>query len=222
MQSQAPLSITLFRGALIAGSLFLHSVTLQEGQCEEASKPAIDQIDEKLRPLKLPDLDGTEVSPLAPATGKFSLLIFTATECPIANAFSPEISRIASEFENKGITVYLVYTDPELDAPQIRHHLKDYALEPVVPILDIPQRLAKATGATHTPEASIIDSDGNQLYRGRINNRYAALGKARRHITKHDLRAAISSILSGKPITTSRTDVIGCYIPTLVSSTDEF
>lgn len=172
-------------------------------------------VDEATRGIALADIDGNPVAPLAPEAGSFSILVFTATECPIANAFSPEIARIASEYGEKQCTLFLVYTDPELDAAEIRRHLEDYSLKGAIALLDKEQLLVRATGVTHTPEASVIDHDGNQLYRGRINNRYAALGKARRVITRHDLRQALEAIVKGDAVPVARTEVIGCYLPTL-------
>ncbi|MDA0812398.1 MAG: redoxin domain-containing protein [Verrucomicrobia bacterium] len=189
------------------------AVAASTAMADESDKASRTHIELAARKLPILDIDGHSITPLAPAAGHFSILVFTATECPIANAFSPEIARIAAEFEEK-CTVYLIYTDPDLSVQEVRDHLHDYSLKPVTAILDIEQTLVQATGATHTPEASVIDSEGNQIYRGRINNRYAALGKARHVVTKHDLRAALDSIIAGSPVSIPRTEVIGCYIPT--------
>jgi hypothetical protein len=164
--------------------------------------------------LQLKEIGGSKVAPLAPAEGEFSIVLFTATECPIANAFSPEIARIATEFSEKHCRLFLVYTDPELTKDGIRTHLADYSLKPATAILDKKQRLVAAIGATHTPEAALIDSKGKVLYQGRINNRYAALGKKRRVVTSHDLRDALIAATAGRPVKISRTQPIGCTLPT--------
>ena len=212
MSSQAPtFRQKIFRIAFTCACL---AMTTGPTTADEPEKPERPTIAAEERQRQIPDIDGNLIAPLAPTAGHYSILIFTATECPIANAFSPEVSRIAAEFAAKNFSVFLVYTDPELDSDAIRTHLSEYSLRPVTAILDVGQVLVRATGATHTPEASIIDSEGKQLYRGRINNRYAALGKARHVITQHDLRSAIDAIVLGTPVTPPRTEVIGCYIPT--------
>ena len=53
------------------------------------------------------------------------------------------------------------------------------------------------------------------VYRGRIDNVYAALGKRRPEATEHDLRKALDEVLSGRPVAEPRTQAIGCYIPSL-------
>jgi len=71
------------------------------------------------------------------------------------------------------------------------------------------------TGVTITPEAAIVNSAGKVVYRGRIDNSYAALGQARRAPTSHDLRDALDATLAGKPAPNPKTKALGCYIPDL-------
>ena len=59
----------------------------------------------------------------------------------------------------------------------------------------------------------MVGHDGKILYSGRIDNFYAGLGKPRRQATVHDLRTALEETLAGKPVTTPKTDPVGCYIP---------
>ena len=181
---------------------------------EDAKSDDVKSIAESHRKMELTTVGGAKVRPLAPKPGEYSIVLFTATECPIANAFSPEISRIAAEYAEKKCHLFLVYTDPELDERAIRKHMSEYSLKPAVAILDKEQRLVEATRATHTPEAAVIDASGKMLYRGRVNNRYPALGKKRRIVTSHDLRDALSAIVEGKPVKNPRTEPVGCYIPT--------
>src|SRR5258707_14271464 len=59
---------------------------------------------------------------------KASVLIFTTTDCPIANAMLPEITRIQQEFSKKGITFTLVQVDPDTSAAAVREHAKSYGI----------------------------------------------------------------------------------------------
>jgi hypothetical protein len=80
-------------------------------------------------------------------------------------------------------------------------------------LLDPAHRLVKLAGATMTPQAVVVDAAGQALYRGRINDLYAALGKRRARPTSHDLRDALDAIAAGKAVHNAETKVIGCYIP---------
>ena len=71
----------------------------------------------------------------------------------------------------------------------------------------------QATPQSTTPEVAVIGASGQVLYRGRIDNLYAALGKKRPEATEKDLRRALDEVLSGSRVSTPETKAIGCYIP---------
>jgi hypothetical protein len=158
------------------------------------------------------DIDGRVLRPFHPP-GAAHLLFFVTHDCPISNFYAPEIQRICSEYAPKGISCALVYVDPLLDAAAVRKHLRDFRYSGIPAILDSGHSLIRATGARGTPEAILIGRDGRIQYAGRIDNFYAALGKPRRQTTVHDLRAALEETLAGKPVTTPRTNPVGCTIP---------
>ncbi len=43
-----------------------------------------------------------------------SVLLFVTTDCPVANAFAPEINRIVSDYGPRGVAFTRVYTDVTL------------------------------------------------------------------------------------------------------------
>jgi thiol-disulfide isomerase/thioredoxin len=162
--------------------------------------------------LAIPDINGVSRSPLNPE-GKASVLFFITSDCPISNSYAPEIQRICSEYGPKKVSCDLVYVDSALTTADVRKHVNDFGYAAVPAILDPSQKLVKAAGATITPEAAVIGPSGQVLYRGRIDNVYAALGKRRPEATEHDLRKALDEVLSGKPVSAPQTQAIGCYIP---------
>jgi thiol-disulfide isomerase/thioredoxin len=162
--------------------------------------------------LTMPDINGIPRFPLKPE-GKASVLFFVTSDCPISNSYAPEIQRICSEYGPKQVTCSLVYVDPDLSLADVKKHVKEFGYVRVPAILDTRQRLVQAAGAKTTPEAAVIGPSGQVLYRGRIDNVYAALGKRRPAATEHDLRKALDEVLSGKPVSTPETKAIGCYIP---------
>ena len=158
------------------------------------------------------DLAGKVQRPLATNEHKATVLIFVWQTCPVANAYAPEIERLYQHYKDRGVAVYLVHVDQELSAERARQHAKDYAY--TLPILLDPKlALAKHTGAKMTPEAVVLLPDGQFVYRGRIDNRQAALGKRRPAATVFDLRDTLDAVLAGKPLMLRTTKVIGCYIP---------
>jgi len=161
--------------------------------------------------LTIADIQGVPRSPLSPV-GKASLLFFITSDCPISNSYAPEIQRICSEYGPKKVSCSLVYVDPDLTLADVKKHVKEFGYSAVPAILDSTQKLVQAAGATITPEAAVIGASGKVLYRGRIDNVYASLGKRRPEATEKDLRKALDEVLGGKPVSTSKTKAIGCYI----------
>lgn len=162
--------------------------------------------------LAVPDINGVARFPLKPE-GKASVLFFITSDCPISNSYAPEIQRICSEYGPKQVSCDLVYVDPTLTIADVKKHVQDFGYSSLPAILDASHKLVKAAGVTITPEAAVMGPSGQVLYRGRIDNVYAALGKRRLEATEHDLQKALDEILSGKPVLTPQTQAIGCYIP---------
>ena len=166
-----------------------------------------------LPPIAIRDVDGHELKPLDPA-GPAGVLFFITNDCPISNSYAPEIQRICGDYAAKGVKCTLVYSDLSVDAAAIRKHRADYGYNATIPaVSDGSHQLAQATGATITPEAVVAGKAGQVLYRGRIDNFYAGLGKPRRIVTEHDLRQALDEVLAGKPVSHPQTQAVGCYIP---------
>lgn len=158
------------------------------------------------------DLEGKVQYPLATAGHQATVLIFIWQTCPVANAYAPEIERIYQDYQARGVALFVVQVDPELQLEKARQHAKDYGY--TMPLLHDPMGvLSKHCGATMTPEAVVLLPDGKRIYNGRIDNRQAALGKRRPKATVFDLRDSLDAILAGKELKPRSTQVIGCYIP---------
>ena len=145
---------------------------------------------------------------------KATVLIFISTDCPIANAFAPEINRLCDEYAAKGVAFFLVHTDPALKREQARQHAQEYALRAPI-LIDARHVLVKKAGATVTPEAALFSSDESVQYLGRINDLYVELSRKRYAPLKHDLREALDALLSGKAVPQPKTTAVGCVIPDL-------
>lgn len=166
---------------------------------------------------KLADLHGKFHEPLQPATRKATVILFTLPDCPIANAYAPELNRLVATYSAKGVGFYLAHVDRDLTSAAARQHAQDFSLQCPV-LLDSQHALVKALGATKTPQAFLLGADGKTLYQGRINNLFADYGQRRQTVTQHDLRDALEAVLAGKPIAQPVTEVIGCHIQTTTAT----
>jgi hypothetical protein len=121
--------------------------------------------------MRVVDLDGRAVAPLeTPERVRANAVIFTTTDCPIANRYAPEIQRLSDRFRAQGIRFWLVYVNPSEPPGVIRTHLQNFGLS--VPALrDLQHDLVRQLGITVTPEVAIVDRGGISVYRGRSQPR---------------------------------------------------
>jgi hypothetical protein len=160
------------------------------------------------------DLAGELQQPLNVGKNKAAVVIFVLHDCPISNKYAPEIQRLAGEFAPQQIRFYVVHVDPELGDEDARKHAKEYGYKLPV-LIDRKHELVRHLKATTAPEAFVLGPEGKVLYRGRIDDRYVGVGKARQQVQRQDLRLALKSIVEGKNVEIAETKPIGCYIPDL-------
>ncbi len=165
---------------------------------------------DRLAPRELTTAEGQTLT-LPDPEAKATVLVFTSTTCPIANGFAPEIQRLDAEFLPQGIRLVLVETETDITAETARAHAVEYGY--TCPVLVDPEgTLAKAAGATMTPEAAVLSPKGEILYRGRIDDRFPAVGQRRAAPHHTELRDALAAVLAGKRVAVPRTEAVGCYI----------
>ena len=139
------------------------------------------------------------------------VLFFVAHDCPIANGYAPEIKRIAAQYAPHGVQVSLVYAETSLSPQAAARHEAAYGYH-LPDILDPRLALAHRLGVTVTPEAVVLSGQGRVLYRGRIDDKYIALGQPRFRVTRHDLRDALNAVLGGRAVPHPVTQALGCSI----------
>ena len=161
---------------------------------------------------QLRDLDGHRLTPFDPS-GKAQVIFFVASDCPISNAYAPEIQRVCAAYAPKGVACTLAYEDERIDPTAVKQHLQSYGYHGIPATIDSSRTLANRAGASITPQATLLDERGQVRYRGRIDNFYAALGKPRQQVTSHDLVDALDAVLAGKSVARPRSEPVGCFIP---------
>jgi peroxiredoxin len=150
-----------------------------------------------LRPLPAPD--GKEVALDAPRGG-VAALVFYSSECPISNAYSPTLNRLAEEFRKDKLRLVGVCVDPDRPAAEMAAHARDFGLKfPVVQDRDV--ALAAQLGASVTPEAFVID------------DQFAARQKRNANPITRELRDAVAAVLEGREVVPAEVPAVGCPIP---------
>jgi len=154
---------------------------------------------------------GERFRPLEPFRSA-NVLVFTATDCPVANGYALEIQRVCAAYADKGVDCLLVYEDAGIGVEAVFAHESAYQYGAMPAAIDRDGSLAARVGATVTPEVAVVDTSGAVRYRGRIDDKYVAIGRQRRNVTAHDLTDALDAVLAGHPVTVKDTQAIGCAI----------
>ena len=136
-----------------------------------------------------------------------AVFVFLSPDCPLSQNYSPTLTHLRSQFQPNGIEFYAVFAGK----PVVDDFIAAYKITFPV-LMDSDFRLADFFGATKTPEAFVLDPQGNFIYKGAIDNRAPELGQQRTVITEHYLLDALNSILQHENLRVKETPSVGCFI----------
>src|SRR6185436_2601497 len=123
---------------------------------------------------KMKNVDGKMVS-ITDVTGKAgTLVIFTCNHCPFAKDWEQRIVELANTYSGKGVGVVLVNAnDPTSHADdgfeEMQARAKSRGMK-VPYVVDDTSGVAKAFGASVTPEAFLFDKSGKLAYHGAVDD----------------------------------------------------
>ncbi len=161
--------------------------------------------------LRFTDVHGKSYWLKAAKGQRALVLVFVTTDCPIANSYQPALSKMHQEFQKKGFEFAIVHEGPAQSIDKLKEHAKEFAI-PLAVVMDSDHSIAKATGATKTPEVFVFGEEGEIQYQGRIDNLHQSFGKKRATATREDLRIALTEIELGQPVSVPKTEAVGCSI----------
>jgi len=167
-----------------------------------------------LPPFQLHDVQGGVHTPAEWSGQKAILLFFVIHDCPVVNSYVPEMNRIEQAYESRGVRSYAVQADTSAPLAVTAEYARAYRYGFPL-LLDPHQILVGLAGATVTPQAVILSTDGNVLYRGRIDNRVEDFGSQRPQATVHYLRNVLDDVLAGRRPRVQFIRSIGCAITPL-------
>ena len=116
-----------------------------------------------------------------------AVLVFLDTACPVATRYVPTLNALHAEAEARGVALYGVLSNPAITWQASADFVDDFGVTFPV-ILDSTGDLALRLGPRVTSESFVISTADRVVYRGRIDDRFAAVGKLRTRIASHDLQ----------------------------------
>jgi len=143
---------------------------------------------------------------------KGTLVVFTCNHCPWARMWQTRVAEIGNRALAAGFGVVAINSnDPEAYAEDAYPEMKKRArmLKFKFPyVVDGTSDVARAFGATRTPEAYVFDAEGKLVYHGTVDDN----PKDAAQVKDAWLRDAVNEVAAGKTVTTAETKALGCSI----------
>ena len=164
-------------------------------------------------PFALPDTDGTIVS-IDDFRDKPALLVmFICNHCPYVKHVASELVRIANEYMPRGVGIVAISSNDPVtypdDSPERMREEKERLGYPFPYLFDETQEVARAYEAACTPDFFLFDKDRKLVYRGQLD---ASRPGNNIPVSGSDLRAALTAVLAGQPVSSEQFPSIGCSI----------
>jgi len=165
-----------------------------------------------MRGVKMKSVDGSEVSIEKVAGKNGTLVVFTCNHCPWAKMWQTRVASIGNAALEQGIGVIAInandpaeYPEDEFAPMQERAKMLGFKFPYAV---DATSGIAKAFGATRTPEAYLFDAKGKLVYHGAIDDN----PRDESAVEKAWLHDAVNAVATGGSIETAETKALGCSI----------
>jgi len=173
------------------------------------------RIDSSFRYLSLVVVIATAVGlSMSPVKAQDSLMavVFLREDCVICQEYMPRLNELSQTYAAAGVSFIGLFPNHSSDWADIGMFRDKY--RPSFPLqADERQYWAKRLGAAITPEVVLYNPATNTvLYRGRIDNRYAQVGRRRRAGLTPDLEIALQQWVETGRVTLAGQPAIGCLI----------
>lgn len=170
------------------------------------------QLGEPARTFSLPGVDGKTYSLEGFAEKPVLLVIFSCNHCPYVQAYEDRLVEMQRDYAGRGVQCVAINSNDDVQYPEDR-------LEQMVvrakekgfnfPYLrDASQQVARAYGATHTPQVFVFDQDRRLRYTGKIDDNW----QRPQAVTRRYLREALDALLERREPAEPITHAIGCTI----------
>ncbi|MEO5889805.1 MAG: redoxin domain-containing protein [Ferruginibacter sp.] len=139
-----------------------------------------------------------------------SLFIFLSPECPLCQNYTKTINGLSKKFGPQ-LNLFGIVPGNAYTAKEVTGFANKY--QATFPIfIDKKQQLTHYLKATVTPQAILLDNQGNLVYSGAIDDWVQGLGKKRLNVNEHYVQDAIEQSLKPELVKIKTTKAFGCKI----------
>ena len=140
------------------------------------------------------------------------VVVFSCNHCPYVQAYEDRLVAVQRDYAGRGVQVIAINSNDDANYPEdsfarmvARAGAKGFNF---LYLRDASQAVARAYGATHTPQLFVFDRARTLRYTGKIDDNW----QHPRAVTRHYLRDALDALLAGRAPADSQTHAIGCTI----------
>lgn len=154
----------------------------------------------------LPGSDGQSHAFSDYKDAKAVVVLFISTKCPVSNGFNARMAELAKAYESKGVVFLGINSNKAETLAEAKNHAKTNGFSFVV-LKDENNILADQFKAKVTPEAFVLNTQGEIIYHGRIDDSPEADERK-----AEDLKSALDQVLDGNAVAVAETKAFGCSI----------
>ena len=145
-------------------------------------------------------------------TDSISVYIFLSDQCVISQNYTLTLNTLHKAYANENLEFVGIFPNLASKPDKIDAFKEKYKI-PFQLKTDYFKTLTRELGAKVTPEVVVYNHTRSTiLYKGRIDNMYARVGKKRTIVTTSELEDVLTAIQQNQPIPIKETDAVGCII----------
>jgi peroxiredoxin len=159
----------------------------------------------------LPGVDGRDHSLDDYREAGVLVLVQSCNHCPYVQAWEGRLKAIQKEYGERGVQVVAINSNDSLRHPQDsfdemvgRSQREGFNFDY---LHDEDQSVARALGATRTPEVFVLDAERALVYHGAIDD-----NRDETAVRTHYLRDVLDAVLEGREPALSETPAVGCTV----------
>ncbi len=142
----------------------------------------------------------------------YLLVVFSCNHCPYVKAYEDRIIDFVNEYQEEGLATLYINSNEDKNYPEDSfEEMVKRAKEKNFPfpyVRDDDQSVARAFGATHTPEYFLFDKERKLCYHGRFDDNW----REPENVTRQYLKEAIDALIEGRKVPEPEVHSIGCTI----------
>ncbi len=143
---------------------------------------------------------------------EFTVVIFWGNRCPWTDRYSDRIKLLINELTDDDKVLLLVNSNDAAafpaESPEASASYADEKGIPAAYVSDSKSELARAFGASRTPQAFVFDAAETLVYSGAIDDSPGDPD----NVSRHYLKDALVAITQSQPISVPDTKAFGCMI----------